>query len=102
MSIVPVAAWLISQFVRAVRWYGLALSSGKRCHGKAGSQPTYWTALCLDRTKQRKILTAFGRLLATVDALIWRKLAQILFGINVLGQRTFLPGSGNLSPANWS
>jgi hypothetical protein len=93
---------LTSEFVRAMRWYGAALSSGKRGHDEAGGQPTYWTALCLDRTKQRKILMAFGRLIATVDALISRKLMQILLGINVLRQSTFLPGSGNLSPANWS
>ena len=43
-----------------------------------------------------------NQFIAAVDALTSRKLRQILFGINVLRQRTFLPGSGNLSPANWS
>jgi hypothetical protein len=79
----------------------LCLQANEAMVKPEGSLPN-WTALCLDRTKQRKILMAFGRLITTVDALISRKLMQILFGINVLRQSTFLPGSGNLSPANWS
>jgi hypothetical protein len=66
---VAVAAWLTFEFVRAIRWYVVALSPGKPCHGETGGHPTYMTALCLDRMKHRKILMALGRLIVMVDAL---------------------------------
>jgi hypothetical protein len=67
-STVPVAAWLTSEFVRAIRWNVVALSPGKLCHGETGGHPIYLTALCLDRMKHRKILLALGHLIVMVDA----------------------------------